>query len=67
MKSLVPMTMSLGLMATTAFAEGNGAKGEKVFEKCTATSAVWDGPALSAYLENPEAIVAGIKMALSDI
>jgi cytochrome c len=107
MKLFVPIVLSLGLMATTAFAEGDVAKGEKVFKKCTAchsvadktnkvgpylagvvgrkvamvegyaysdsmkeyaaTGAVWDETALSAYLENPKAIVAKTKMAFAGI
>ena len=107
MKLFVPMALSLGLLTTTALADGDAAKGEKVFKKCmachsvadktnkvgphlvgvvgravaiiegyiysdsmkeyAATGAVWDEATLSAYLENPRAIVAKTKMAFAGL
>lgn len=107
MKPFVPIALGLGLMTTTALADGDIAKGEQSFKKClachivtdkinkvgphligvvgrkvatvegyvysngmkeyAATGAVWDEAKLTAYLENPKAIVAKTKMAFAGI
>jgi cytochrome c len=107
MKILILMFVNFGLMVTTALAEVDVAKGEKVFKRCTAchviadttnkvgphlvgvvgrkvagvegyaystsmkeysaTQAIWDEAALSAYLKNPKAVVAKTKMAFAGI
>jgi len=42
MKLFVQIALSLGLMTTTALADGDVAKGEQVFKKCMACHAIAD-------------------------
>jgi cytochrome c len=64
MKLLVPMALSLGMMTTTAFADGDVTKGEKAFRKCMACHSVADktnkvGPHLVGVVGRKVAIVEG--------
>ena len=64
MKLFVPIAVSLGLMTTTTLAEGDVAKGEKVFKKCMACHSVVDkankvGPYLMGVVGRKVAVAEG--------
>lgn len=64
MKLFVFMTVSLGLMTTASLAEGDVAKGEKVFKKCMACHSVVDktnkvGPYLMGVVGRKVAVAEG--------
>ncbi|MBO0345824.1 c-type cytochrome [Roseibium limicola] len=65
---LLTIAATIGLaMTAQAFAEGDAAKGEKVFRKCAACHAVGEGaknkvgPQLNGLIDRPAATVEGYK------